>query len=191
MKGFAMLKRTVILLLLAVALFGCEARKPTESTKAKGKKMEIKVTSPAFAEGEMIPAEYTADGRNISPPLEWSDAPEGTKSIALINDDPDAPMGTWVHWVVYNLPADVTSLEENVLPEETLSNGAMQGTTDFGRIGYGGPAPPSGTHRYFFKVYALDTMLDLAAGATKGRVESAMAGHVLAEGQLMGKYKRR
>lgn len=152
--------------------------------------MEINVTSPAFAEGEMIPAEYTADGRNISPPLEWSPVPEGTKSIALINDDPDAPMGTWVHWVVYNIPPDVTSLAENVLPSETLAHGAMHGTTDFGRIGYGGPAPPSGTHRYFFKVYALDTMLDLPAGATKSQVEQAMNGHVLAEGRLMGKYKR-
>jgi Raf kinase inhibitor-like YbhB/YbcL family protein len=187
-----MCKRTVILLLLAAVLFGCEARKPAEGMKEKGKKMEIKVTSPAFAEGEMIPAEYTADGRNISPPLEWSPGPEGTKSFALINDDPDAPMGTWVHWVVYNIGPDVTSLEENVLPEEILTNGAMQGTTDFGRIGYGGPAPPSGTHRYFFKVYALDTMLDdLPTGATKSQVEQAMNGHVLAEGQLMGKYSRR
>jgi len=185
-----MRERTVILLLLAAVLFGCEARKPTEATKEKGKKMEIKVTSSAFEEGEMIPAEYTADGRNISPPLEWSPGPEGTKSIALINDDPDAPMGTWVHWVVYNIPPDVTSLEENVLPEETLPNGAVHGTTDFGRIGYGGPAPPSGTHRYFFKVYVLDTMLDLPTGATKGQVEEAMNGHILAEGRLMGKYSR-
>ena len=152
--------------------------------------MEIKVTSPVFGDGELIPATYTADGRNISPPLEWSGVPEGTKSIALINDDPDAPMGTWVHWVVYNIPPNVTSLEENVLPSETLPNGAVHGTTDFGRIGYGGPAPPSGTHRYFFKIYALDTKLDLPTGATKGQVEEAMNGHVLAEGRLMGKYKR-
>jgi len=183
--------RVVILLLSAFVLFGCEDWKPAEVTKEKGKEMEIEVTSPAFGEGEMIPAEYTADGRNISPPIEWTAGPEGTKSFALINDDPDAPMGTWVHWVVYNIPADVTSLEENVLPEETLANGAMQGTTDFGRIGYGGPAPPSGTHRYFFKVYALDTMLDLPTGATKSQVESAMDGHILAEGQLVGKYSRR
>jgi len=186
-----MLKRTVILPLLAAILCSCEARKGAESKKEKGKKMEIKVTSAAFAEGEMIPAEFTADGRNISPPLAWTGVPEGTKSIALINDDPDAPMGTWVHWVVYNIGADVTSLEENVLPQETLPNGAMHGTTDFGRIGYGGPAPPSGTHRYFFKIYALDTMLDLPPGATKGQVEAAMDGHILAEGRLMGKYSRR
>ena len=152
---------------------------------------KIKVTSSAFGEGQMIPAEYTADGRNISPPLEWSPAPVGTKSIALINDDPDAPMGTWVHWVVYNIPADATSLEENVPPDETLANGAQQGTTDFGRIGYGGPAPPSGTHRYYFKVYALDMKLDLPARASKGQVESVMAGHILAHGQLLGMYARK
>ena len=187
-----MLKKPVILLLLAFVLFGCEARKPDEVTKEKGKKMdEIEVTSPAFAEGELIPAEYTADGRNISPPIDWSSAPEGTKSFALINDDPDAPMGTWVHWVLYNIPPDVTSLDENILPEETLPNGAVHGTTDFGRIGYGGPAPPSGTHRYFFKIYALDTKLDLTPGATKRELEQVMAGHILAQGQLMGKYKRR
>jgi len=180
-----MLKRPVILLLLGVVLFGCESREPTETENAKGKKMDIKVTSPAFGEGEFIPAEYTADGRNISPPIAWSPVPKGT------NDDPDAPVGTWVHWVVYNIPADVTSLEENVLPSETLPNGAQQGTTDFGRIGYGGPAPPSGTHRYFFKVYALDTMLDIPTGATKRQVENAMQGHVLDEGQLIGKYARR
>lgn len=184
-------RRTVILLLLAVVFCSCESRKPAESKKEKGKKMDIKVTSPAFGEGEMIPAEFTADGRDISPPLAWTGVPEGTKSIALINDDPDAPVGTWVHWVVYNLPAEATSLEENMPPDKTLANGTQQGTTDFGRIGYGGPAPPSGTHRYFFKVYALDTMLDLPTGATKGQVEKAMDGHVLGEGQLMGKYKRR
>ncbi len=152
---------------------------------------ELEVTSPAFGDGEMIPATYTADGEDISPPLEWSPAPEGTRSIVLINDDPDAPMGTWVHWVVYNMPPDTTSLDENVPPDETLANGAQQGTTDFGRIGYGGPAPPSGTHRYYFKVYALDMMLDLPTGATKSEVEEEMQEHVLTSGELMGKYARR
>ncbi|MHC5059759.1 MAG: YbhB/YbcL family Raf kinase inhibitor-like protein [Planctomycetota bacterium] len=152
---------------------------------------ELEVTSPAFGDGEMVPATYTADGEDISPPLEWSTAPEGTKSIALISDDPDAPMGTWVHWVVYNMPPDTTSLDENVPPDETLPDGAQQGTTDFGRIGYGGPAPPSGTHRYYFKVYALDTKLDLPTGATKREVEDEMQGHVLTSGELMGKYARR
>ncbi|MBN1816425.1 MAG: YbhB/YbcL family Raf kinase inhibitor-like protein [Sedimentisphaerales bacterium] len=152
---------------------------------------EIKVNSSAFRDGEMIPAKYTADGQDISPPLEWTDLPQGTASIAVINDDPDAPMGTWVHWVLYNLPPEVKSLPENMPPKERLSSGALQGTTDFGRIGYGGPAPPRGVHRYYFKVYALDCMLDLPAGETKDQLERAMKGHILAQGQLMGKYARR
>lgn len=150
----------------------------------------IQVTSSAFEEGQMIPAKYTADGEDISPPLQWQGAPDGTESIVLISDDPDAPMGTWVHWVIYNMPPETTSLPEGVPPDETLENGGFHGTTDFHRLGYGGPAPPSGTHRYYFKLYALDTMLDLPPGATKGEVEKAMKRHILAQGDLMGKYKR-
>ena len=151
---------------------------------------EIKITSPAFAEGGMIPAKYTCDGANVSPPLQWDAAPEGTKSIALISDDPDAPVGTWVHWVLFNLPADVTELTENTPSDKTLPNGARQGTNDFRKIGYGGPCPPGGTHRYFFKLYALDTELDLQSGADKARLLKAMKDHILAQGQLIGKYKR-
>jgi Raf kinase inhibitor-like YbhB/YbcL family protein len=153
--------------------------------------MDIKVTSSAFQDGGMIPAEYTCDGADVSPPLKWDSVPDGTKSIALISDDPDAPMGTWVHWVLFNLPVDAGELPENVPTDGTLPNGTKQGTTDFGRTGYGGPCPPSGTHRYFFKIYALDTMLDLPAGARKSDLLRAMENHILAEGQLMGKYKRR
>src|SRR4030042_894202 len=153
--------------------------------------MEIKITSSAFADGGMIPPKYTCDGQDISPPLEWDAVPDGTKSIALISDDPDAPMGTWVHWVLFNLLAETGNLEENIPPDKTLPNGARQGTTDFKRIGYGGPCPPSGTHRYFFKIYALDTKLDLAAGAKKGELLKAMEGHILGQGQLIGKYKRK
>ncbi len=109
--------------------------------------MEIIITSSAFEHDALIPPKYTCDGDDISPPLQWDVVPEGTKSIALISDDPDAPMGTWVHWVLFNLPADTTQLHENIPPEKTLLNGAKQGITDFGRIGYGGPCPPSGTHR--------------------------------------------
>ncbi len=156
-----------------------------------GKVMEMKITSSAFAEGGMIPSKYTCDGQDISPPLGWDAVPDGTKSIALISDDPDAPVGTWVHWVLFNLPADTRKLEENIPADKTLPNGARQGTTDFGRVGYGGPCPPSGTHRYFFKIYALDTKLDLAAGAKKGELLKAMEGHVLGQGQLIGKYKRK
>ena len=153
--------------------------------------MEIKVSSPAFANNEMIPAKYTCDGINISPAIQWDTVPEQTKTIALISDDPDAPVGTFVHWVIYNLPGETRELTENIAPEETLPNLAKQGTTDFGKIGYGGPCPPSGTHRYYFKIYALDTHLDLPAGAAKKQLLKAMEGHVLAQGQLIGKYKRK
>jgi len=153
--------------------------------------MEIKITSSAFADGGLIPSTYTCDGADISPPLQWDVAPEGTESIALICDDPDAPMGTWVHWVLFNLPAQTKELAENVSPDETLPNGARQGISDFGRIGYGGPCPPSGTHRYFFKIYALDMALDLQPGANKRQLLKTMEGHILGQGQLIGKYKRR
>jgi len=152
--------------------------------------MEIKITSPAFEDGGLIPAKYTCDGADISPPLQWDAVPEGTKSIALICDDPDAPMGTFVHWVIFGLPAETRELAENIPSDETLPSGAKQGTSDFGRVGYGGPCPPSGTHRYFFKIYALDTEVDLAAGASKRELLKAMEGHILGQGQLIGKYKR-
>ena len=139
----------------------------------------------------MIPAKYTADGEDLSPPLAWQGAPEGTESFAITADDPDAPNGTWVHWLVWNLPPLVTSLEEGVEPDNELVRGGVQGTTNFGQVGYGGPAPPSGTHRYFFKVYALDTVLGLPATATRAELEMAMKGHVLAQGQIMGKYAKK
>jgi len=152
--------------------------------------MDIELTSSAFAESGMIPPQYTCDGQDVSPPLRWESVPEGTGSIALICDDPDAPMGTFVHWVLYNLPANVKELPEGVPVEETLPNGARQGTSDFGTTGYGGPCPPGGTHRYFFKIYALDAPVELSACATKAELLGAMEGHILAQGQLMGKYKR-
>jgi len=168
-----------------------QAAKQTQQDQKGGNNMEIKITSSAFAEGGMIPPKYTCDGRDISPPLGWDAVPEGTKSIALISDDPDAPMGTWVHWVLFNLPAETRKLEEKIPPDKTLPSGAKQGITDFGRVGYGGPCPPGGTHRYFFKIYALDTKLDLAAGAKKHELLKAMEGHILGQGQLIGKYKRK
>lgn len=152
--------------------------------------MAMVLTSPSFDAGEMIPSVYTCDGKDISLPLEWTGAPPETKSFALISDDPDAPAGTWVHWVVWNIPAGVNSLEENRPKKESLPGGIRQGTTDFRRIGYGGPCPPSGTHRYYFRLYALDTLLDLPATTTKTRLEEAMKGHVLARAELMGKYRR-
>ena len=138
----------------------------------------------------MIPRKHTCDGDDVSPPLAWTGIPEGAKTIALIGDDPDAPMGTWVHWVLFNLPANIMQLAEAVPPNKELLSGAKQGRNDFRRIGYGGPCPPGGTHRYYFKLYALDSALNLPPGASKADVVKAMQGHVLAEGQLMGKYKR-
>jgi Raf kinase inhibitor-like YbhB/YbcL family protein len=157
---------------------------------AERKNMEIRLTSAAFTEGGMIPRQYTCDGKNVSPPLAWSGLPATAKTLVLISDDPDAPVGTWVHWVLFNLPASAKDLPEHVPPLKTLPNAAKQGTNDFGRIGYGGPCPPGGPHRYFFKLDALDTELKLEAGVTKAQVLKAMEGHVLAEGQLMGRYKR-
>lgn len=152
--------------------------------------MEIKITSPAFEDGGLIPEKHTCDGMDVSPALGWDSGPEGTKTFALICDDPDAPMGTWVHWVLFNVPADVNELPESIPPERELESGARQGMNDFHKIGYGGPCPPGGTHRYFFKIYALDTEIDLEVGATKSDLLMAMEGHILAEGQLMGKYSR-
>jgi Raf kinase inhibitor-like YbhB/YbcL family protein len=155
-----------------------------------GDEMAIRITSMAFEEGEMIPQKYTCDGRDVSPPLAWGGVPAGTKSLALICDDPDAPAGTWVHWVLFDLPADTKELSENIPPKKTLESGAKHGINDFREFGYGGPCPPGGTHRYFFRVYALDKETGLNPGATKAQLVRAMEGHILAEGQLMGKYRR-
>lgn len=153
--------------------------------------MSFELTSPAFAHGEPIPRQYTCDGADISPPLHWSDPPQGAQSLALIADDPDAPMGTWVHWVLYNLPAETRGLPEAVPPDADLPDGSRHGRSSWRRLGYGGPCPPGGTHRYFFKLYALDTVLDLAPGASKKRLLRAMKGHILIQAELMGVYARR
>ncbi len=150
----------------------------------------MKLTSPAFDDGGMIPSKYTCDDINVSPPLKWETAPPGTKSFAVICDDPDAPVGTWVHWVIFNIPPDVQELPENVPPDKTLKNGAIQGKNDFRKLGYGGPCPPGGTHRYYFKLYALDMELNLSSGILKVDLMGTMRNHILAECQLMGKYKR-
>ena len=153
--------------------------------------MAFEFTSSEFKQNEAIPKQYTCDGSDISVPLSWKNAPEGSKSFALIADDPDAPRGTWVHWVLYDLPADVRELSAAIGHEESLQNGAKQGKNDFGKIGYGGPCPPSGSaHRYYFKLYALDQMTGLRSKATKQQLLDAMKGHVLAEAQLTGTYKR-
>jgi Raf kinase inhibitor-like YbhB/YbcL family protein len=156
------------------------------------KPVTLTVTSAAFAEGQPIPAKYTCDGRDVSPALQWHGAPAGAKSFALICEDPDAPGGTWVHWVIFNIGAGTTSLPENVRKEQTVKAGGQQGLNDFGKTGYNGPCPPAGgAHRYFFRVYALDANLTLAAQVKKADLTKEMEGHIVAEGSLMGTYERR
>jgi len=152
--------------------------------------MGFTLTSPAFERGGMIPKRYTCDDIDVSPPLKWEGAPEGTKSFAVISDDPDAPSGGWVHWVIFNIPGHYRALNEGIEPEEKFDYGAAQGVNDFGSIGYQGPCPPGSTHRYFFTIYALNTILDLDPGCTKAELIRAMEGYVLAEINLMGKYVR-
>jgi len=142
----------------------------------------LNISSSAFQPGGDIPKKYTCEGENISPPLHIGGTPEKAKSLALIVDDPDAPGGTFVHWIAWNIPI-MHHIDEEELPGD-------QGVNDFGEMGYGGPCPPSGTHRYYFKVYALDDLLDLDEGSTKQALESAMDGHILAFGELMGRYRK-
>ena len=155
--------------------------------------MEIQVLSPAFHHGEVIPIQYTCDGNNVSPPLQWGSMPKDSQSLALICEDPDAPSGVFVHWLIFNLLPIVSYLPEDLLTTRALAESdASQGRNDFDNIGYDGPCPPPGNfHRYFFRLYALDIRLRLQEGATKNELERAMEGHILATGQLMGTYKRR
>jgi len=153
--------------------------------------MTLTVTSSAFASGAGIPKAYTCKGNDISPALAWSGAPAHAVSFAVIMDDPDAPAGTWVHWVAWNIPASAHSLSQDVPKRDQLSDGGRQGRNSFGKVGYNGPCPPAGqTHRYFFRVYALDAKLDLAAGADRSQLEAAMQGHVLAQGEYMGTFHK-
>jgi Raf kinase inhibitor-like YbhB/YbcL family protein len=171
--------------------FCCIAAVASLPAAEKTEKQSMQLTSTAFAQGQPIPAAYTCTGKNISPGLKWSGVPDGAKSLVLIADDPDAPMGTWVHWVLYDLPPATKELAEDLQKSQYISGGGTQGLNDFKHLGYGGPCPPPGKpHRYFFKLYALDKMLELKPGATKKAVEQAMEKHVLAQGELMGTYKR-
>ena len=151
----------------------------------------MKIISTVFSEGAPIPPKYTCDGENKSIPLKWQDIPDGTKSLALIMDDPDAPMGTWVHWVVYNLPPTIKELKEGLSTAPILANSAVQGRNSSKKTGYSGPCPPDREHRYFFKLYALDCMLESLLGLTKAALLEAMQGHILEECQTFGVYDRR
>lgn len=152
----------------------------------------LRLTSPDFSHGEPIPKRHTCEGENISPGLAWGGVPVETRSFALICDDPDAPRGTWLHWTLYNLPAEAIELGPSVPANPELPSGARQGVTDFGKVGYGGPCPPPGKpHRYFFRLYALGAALNLPPGAQRSELEAAMKEHVLATGTLMGTYERK
>jgi len=187
------MRLSVVITAVSLLLFVACANNPqsiTQPATTPSGKGEMKLISSAFQEGEAIPRQFTCDGINVSPPLEWSGVPSTAKTIAIIADDPDAPNGAWVHWVLYNLPADNIGLVENLPAGENVKGGGFQGKTDFGKTGYGGPCPPSGTHRYFFRVYAVDSELSLKAGATKDELLKAMEGHIVAQAQLVGTYRR-
>jgi Raf kinase inhibitor-like YbhB/YbcL family protein len=173
-------KLLVIPLMVMVLIFFASLAKEVGAMDA------LKITSPAFQNNGNIPGTYTCDGSDINPALMIENCPQGAKSIALVCDDPDAPMGTWVHWVLWNITPNTKEIKENTVP-----TGAVQGINDFKKHTYGGPCPPSGTHRYFFKVYALDTMLTISPNSTKADLEKAMKGHILTQGQLVGLYKRK
>jgi Raf kinase inhibitor-like YbhB/YbcL family protein len=152
----------------------------------------FQLTSLAFAPGADIPPDFTCDGADRSPALEWTDPPHGTRSFALIMDDPDSPGGTWVHWVIYDIPASERSLPGGVGADDALPSGTRQGINDFRRIGYGGPCPPPGSpHRYYFRLYALGALLNLPVRATRASVDRAMRGHVVATAEVFGRYQRR
>ena len=178
----------VTLLILVVVLTSCVGQ-TGPAAEVQEVPMTLSITSTGFTHGQPIPSEYACDGAGISPPLTWSGAPSGTTSFALIMDDPDAPMGTFVHWAIYNLPASASGLQQAVSKDAALADGSQQGRNSGGRTGYTGPCPPGGTHRYFFRLYALDGLVDLP-GAGKDQLLKAMHGHILAQGELMGTYSR-
>jgi Raf kinase inhibitor-like YbhB/YbcL family protein len=181
----------VVSCLLMAGVFTACADEPKEGSTEEATMATIELKSDAFAQGETIPAKYTCDDADVSPALSWSQPPEGTKEVVLICDDPDAPVGTWDHWVVYGLPADTAGLPEGVPAANEIETGGLQGKNSWGNLGYGGPCPPKGpAHRYFFKLYAIDTKLDMKPGAAKKEVLNAIEGHILAQGELMGKYAR-
>lgn len=180
-----MKKLILIILILFFTFWGFKSmQKNRETNLEKIKEGNMKLTS-VFAHNENIPSKYTCDGEDVAPELIISEVPADAKSLALIVDDPDAPMGIWVHWVLYNLPPNITKINAQNLPSEV-----KQGMTDFGRIGWGGPCPPSGTHRYFFKLYAVDKTLDLPAEVTKAQLENAIRNHIIEKAELIGLYKR-
>jgi len=185
-----MVKKILFVFALLVSFAFCQHKNQSQTATRDAKLPGIELSSGAFEDKGLIPQKYTCDGADISPPLAWTTSGDSIKSFALICDDPDAPMKTWVHWVIFNIPTKRHELPEKIPPKKELADGTRQGRNDFGNIGYGGPCPPRGTHRYYFKIYGLDCQLKLKAGATKKQLLKAMKGHVVAKGQLMGRYRR-
>ncbi len=192
------MKNAAVLALLTTSLLFCFAftrshkvSSAEASASEGGGTVSFAIQTNAFSAGGMIPKKFTCDGSDVSPELTWSGAPAGTQAFALIVDDPDAPMGTWTHWITWDIPASVTKFAEGTPKNETLADGTRQGKNDFKRVGYNGPCPPPGKpHRYFFKLYALGAKIDVKAGASRSELESAMKGKVLEQAEVMGKYGR-
>jgi len=190
------MKKIILPIFLVIFFISCQNKNSgntqsgNEQQKKSERKTEMKLTSSAFEDGGKIPSKYTCDGENISPPLSWINVPEGTKCFIMTCDDPDAPAGNWIHWVIYNISPDIKELKENVPAEKTSENIYKQGLNDFGKIGYGGPCPPGGTHRYIFTLYAVNKVIDVEPSPKKSAVLKAMEGSILAQAQLTGKYSR-
>ena len=183
---FLIEKHFVILSLIYIIV-----SKSLAQTNMKEIKMEkINLTSSSFKNGELIPSKYTCDGKNISPSLSWDKPSDEIKRFAIIVEDPDSPGGTFVHWIVYNIPSNIKNLPEDITPIKNIPDEVLLGTNSYGHIGYSGPCPPSGTHRYIFKIYGLSNAVHLEAGAEKGELMRAMQKYIITEGELMGKYKR-
>lgn len=179
------MKKAILIIVSLLPMF-LAAQETQKSTIMEA----IMIKTPAFTEGGMIPAKFTCEGENIFPRIDWSSVPAGTKSLALIVDDPDAPNGDWVHFVLFNIPADIHKLDEGFKVSSGVPAGVKSGKNSSGKLDYHGPCPPSGTHRYYFKLYALDVVLDQAQGIDKYQLLKVMEGHVLGFGELMGKYRR-
>lgn len=194
MEGMRIARNLLLMPLLMFAIssnVACQDRQQRTGDTASQSTSAMKIQSSAFAAGAAIPSKYTCSGENVSPPLAWSGVPEKAKSLVLIVHDPDAPSGDYTHWLLYAMPGGTSQLAENVAKEQEIAGLGRQGTNDFRKIGYGGPCPPPGKpHRYLFHLYALDVQPDLAAGARRAEVESAIRGHVVAEGELMGTFGR-
>ncbi|HEX5410453.1 MAG TPA: YbhB/YbcL family Raf kinase inhibitor-like protein [Terriglobia bacterium] len=187
----AVLLCTFLFVLLAVAAVSCGNSSLRSAQRSDPSPSGFRIESAAFKQGAFIPPRFSCSGENVSPPLKWSNPPAVARSFTLIVDDPDAPAGTWTHWVVFNLPAQTRALDENAPKQDKLPKGGLQGLNSFGSVGYGGPCPPPGkTHRYFFRLYALNTVLSVHPGADREDVLSALKGHTLGEADLIGRFKR-